>query len=575
MAHSFVVTRFIPQRSAWWTSYYGVQKASALVTHPFLALRVFATDLGWGDPSNPTRHIYLFIVSPQKPTGLNSDCYFTVASTVSEETRHLRVHPPLTRDGPTLYIHTFPKLYEEESSFRIFCRSVMKDHSRRMRLQRLETIRTSSPHDADKVQSDWDTWSGQLDEEYLHEPGGLVYEHLPFNNLPLQEPCSIHQELLLYKQFTADYSWSGVTAAISWVRELRDRMAKEGLPQAKLVDSGPYSGSRAEPSIRATMEALQSMNIPYDGDPPPAAEAEEEPEWEWDDPCPASEMVPISSDTVGSADVKVIVFDLIGTILDRETAVREALQSIIQADWTDLTPRQLVAVYMECEALQSKHQPGAAYVDIARSAFKDVGMRLGFNISEGALDQSIQCLMQPHLYPDGFPAIAALHARGYKILGFSSLDAHTFTQYFQRSVPPEVTIVQPSPTSTPLYSPNLQVFPDLLSHCRCGDEEIQKAQVLVVTAAPYRTAEPASTSGFPTALIKRAGGLESNVNINTAAPTVVIDGLSHLCKVLESVPLSPPETAFSRVQRFRVNGLYQSTEPIGSGSFGEGNCIPV
>ncbi|KAF8491428.1 kinase-like domain-containing protein [Gautieria morchelliformis] len=223
---------------------------------------------------------------------------------------------------------------------------------------------------------------------------------------------------------------------------------------------------------------------------------------------------------------------------------------------------------MECEALQSKHQPGAAYVDIARSAFKDVGMRLGFKISEGALDQSIQCLLQLHLYPDGFPAIAALHARGYKILGFSSLDAHTFTQYFQRSVPAEVTIVQPPPTCTPLYSPNPQLFPDLLSHCRCIDEEIQTAQILVVTAAPYRTAEPANTSGFPTALIKRAGGLESNVNISTAAPTVVIDGLSPLCKVLESVPLSPPETAFSRVQRFRVNGLYQSTEPIGSGSFG-------
>ncbi|KAF8491435.1 serine/threonine kinase [Gautieria morchelliformis] len=42
-----------------------------------------------------------------------------------------------------------------------------------------------------------------------------------------------------------------------------------------------------------------------------------------------------------------------------------------------------------------------------------------------------------------------------------------------------------------------------------------------------------------------------------------------MCKVLESVPLSPPETvARSRFQRFRVNGLYQSTKPIGSGSFG-------
>jgi FMN phosphatase YigB (HAD superfamily) len=335
------------------------------------------------------------------------------------------------------------------------------------------------------------------------------------------------------------------------------------------------------------------MHIPYDGDPPPAensSDVEEEPEW--DDPDPSFEHVRSSAHPVVSEDVKVIVFDLFGTIFvsavpvlclynsklpqNRETAVREALQSIIQADWGDLTPRQLVAVYMECEALQSKQQPDAAYVDIARGAFKDVGMRLGFNVSEGALDQSIQCLLQPRLYPDGVPAIAALHARGYKILGFSSLDAHTFTRYFQRSVPAEVTIVHPSPTCTPLYSPNPQLFPDLLSHCRCGDEEIQTAQILVVTAAPYRTAEPANTSGFSTALIKRAGELEPNVDIDTAAPTLIIDGLSQLYKVLESVPLCPPEPAINnRIQRFRINGLYQSTKPLGYGSFGEGDCFDM
>ena len=69
MVHSFIVRRFIPQHSAWLTLYYGVQKASALVTGPFLALHIFTTDLGLGDPSNPTCHIYLFIVSPQNLWG--------------------------------------------------------------------------------------------------------------------------------------------------------------------------------------------------------------------------------------------------------------------------------------------------------------------------------------------------------------------------------------------------------------------------------------------------------------------------------------------------------------------------
>jgi hypothetical protein len=148
MAHSFVIARLIPQFSSRRTSYYGVQTSSALVARPFLALQLLTTDLGWGDPTNPQQKI-LFIVSTEKPTGANHDCYFMVAPTASKETRHLYVHPPLTTGVQTLYIHTSPQLYEteiidnsaksdcppivshqlDESSFNIFCSSVREDYN--------------------------------------------------------------------------------------------------------------------------------------------------------------------------------------------------------------------------------------------------------------------------------------------------------------------------------------------------------------------------------------------------------------------------------------------------------------
>jgi hypothetical protein len=255
---------------------------------------------------------------------------------------------------------------------------------------------------------------------------------------------------------------------------------------------------------------------------------------------------------------------------DREMAIREALQSITQANCGELTPQQLLALYIECEAVQSKQQLDAAYINIARHAFKDVEIHLGCHIDEGTLDKSIKCLLQPHLHPDAVPVITSLHACGYKILDFSSVDATTFSQCFQPPMPAEITVIHPSPTCAPLYSPNTQLFPDLLAYCRSSDEALQPDQILVVTAAPYRIVESANKAGFPTSLIKRAQDLESNVNIDTAVPTLVISEMSLLCEAVERFPLNPQDPGIShRIQQFRVNGLYQATKLVGYGSFGE------
>ncbi|KAG2741337.1 hypothetical protein P692DRAFT_20256953 [Suillus brevipes Sb2] len=45
VSHSFVVAKFLPQRSATWTSHYGLEKAASLKSHPFLALRVSRADI--------------------------------------------------------------------------------------------------------------------------------------------------------------------------------------------------------------------------------------------------------------------------------------------------------------------------------------------------------------------------------------------------------------------------------------------------------------------------------------------------------------------------------------------------
>ncbi|KAG1779413.1 hypothetical protein EV702DRAFT_99782 [Suillus placidus] len=80
MPHSLVVAKFMPQRSAYWTSHYGREKAISLPTRPFLALRISQNDIGL---DNQLREgDFLFAVSPQKPSGVNKGCYFALGSSL-------------------------------------------------------------------------------------------------------------------------------------------------------------------------------------------------------------------------------------------------------------------------------------------------------------------------------------------------------------------------------------------------------------------------------------------------------------------------------------------------------------
>ncbi|KAG1741516.1 uncharacterized protein EDB91DRAFT_1222426 [Suillus paluster] len=109
MLHSFVIAKFIPQgRSTSWTSYYWVEKATSLTTRSFLVLRISRSDIGSDDKSQ-----LLFVISPQKPGGVNDGCYITLGSSLDEGKKILHVEPFLCPEGGTLYVHTFPSLLED------------------------------------------------------------------------------------------------------------------------------------------------------------------------------------------------------------------------------------------------------------------------------------------------------------------------------------------------------------------------------------------------------------------------------------------------------------------------------
>ncbi|KAG1887633.1 kinase-like domain-containing protein [Suillus subluteus] len=559
--HSFVVAKFLPQRSATWTSYYGLKKAASLKSLPFLALRVSRTDIGMQKFDRQGQ--FLFAISSKKPTGVNDGYYFALRSSLDKDS----VEPPLRPGDRTLYVHTFLKLLEDtefklspetvphisnrldESSYLTFCRSVMED--------------AQSSGGSDPVEDGWDSWSGESQGEYLNRRSGYVFEYLEPQSFNLSaatvEPTSIHQDLLLYNQLAADYSWLGVTAAVKWAMKSRAVSHKSSSFVGKLPTFNE--------SLQAHALTLWSTRIPFDGDPPVADSTSQTKEvFDWDDePCVDLDFVPDYVPPISAPSASVIAFDLFGTILDRDGAVDEAMRLLSP---THPDRRRLSEVYLECELMRHRDNPDALYTDIVRHALEDVCTFLGAPLSEVLLRETVQTILQPGLYDDAEATVRTLLDQGYTVVGLPIPDAQSF---LLPQLSSGLTVDNQLPFLSDLFSQNPSMFSDLWERCRLACGTTERTQILVVTSSRYQVMEPASVAGFPTVLVQRPGCLESEVKLGTSDPTLAVDGLQALQTRLQTssaLHSSPVERTLSRVKEFRVCDMYQVTNSLGMGSFG-------
>ncbi|EED77688.1 predicted protein [Postia placenta Mad-698-R] len=221
-AQSFVLARLLPQRSAYWTSYHGYNRAALVPNRPFVALRVRYTRY-------ECDFVQMFLVSTRKRTsGLYADCDMPLASR-SDDARvgldgALRAVPFLPTSTTSLYLHTFPGMHArdgftvgnsvfnddegdkhklDESSFERFWSKAWNEGLRFTgRGWDSKTMKPRSSGGEEPVQDKWDTFSKDVNDiEYLHNPSGrCMFERLEFQDLPLSEEPSIYRELAIYDQ---------------------------------------------------------------------------------------------------------------------------------------------------------------------------------------------------------------------------------------------------------------------------------------------------------------------------------------------------------------------------------------
>ncbi|KAG2351178.1 hypothetical protein BDR07DRAFT_1502341 [Suillus spraguei] len=251
MPHNFVVGRTIyPSVRLLGPLVYGILQATSLTSRPFLALRISRRDIGCGDQWREGD--FLFAISPHKPSGVNEGCHLALGSSLDERSKMLHVEPPLHPEGGTLYVHTFPRLLEhlgpkppisvahlphqlEQSSYLTFCRSVLDDYDRILQDRYSNDERSSGG--SEPVEDEWHVWDNPQQTERALKREGYVFNYLEPQNFDLSavEPPSIYQELLLYNQLAADYSWMGVTVAVNWALKLRNFDSTHGAQWSNLL----------------------------------------------------------------------------------------------------------------------------------------------------------------------------------------------------------------------------------------------------------------------------------------------------------------------------------------------------
>ncbi|KAG1836773.1 kinase-like domain-containing protein [Suillus subalutaceus] len=265
-----------------------------------------------------------------------------------------------------------------------------------------------------------------------------------------------------------------------------------------------------------------------------------------DEPCDYLNFILDYVPPISAPSASVVAFDLFGTILDRDGAVNEAMHLL-----SPMHPDRcrISEVYLECELMGHGDNPNALYINIMWHALEGVCTFLGVPLSEVLLREAIQTILQPGLYPDAEAAVRTLLAQGYTVVGLPIPDAQSFSL---RQLPFGLTVDNhPTPLSD-LFSQNPSIFSDLLECCRLACSTIERTQVLVVMSSHYQVMEPASVGSFPTVLVQLDG----------------LQALQMRLQTLSALHPSPVEHTPSSIKEFRVCSMYQVTDLLGVGSFG-------
>ncbi|KAI0326093.1 hypothetical protein GY45DRAFT_1437883 [Cubamyces sp. BRFM 1775] len=375
--------------------------------------------------------------------------------------------------------------------------------------------------------------------------------------------------------------------------------------------AAPTFPAHNDPALHAAAQALFAMRNPFEIDPQLQTAADEDAnrvgsgsspnsdgshEYDPDtDPIlpPAFPKLAGKYSIVKCGLVKVVAFEVFGVILNREDAIRRALQ-----EWLPFVPRtcgldDVVRRYVHYEAFTERDLESCNEITletIIQGGLQALAEQLHIDPSEQAhlLSTALTTILTPHPYPDAGSTIADLKRRGYSLVCLPPHSPSDTLEHARRVLPagtldgvrvfPKVSSVHfASLTRDPAFGSTFQEFcsegvvsnlrgvanavADATSGVAGGadgltgpartddkdkdsdsDEEsklLNRNEIIIATAGMGRVVVGAQEGGFATCLVERADCRESLVSFALGGggyrhpvPSIIVEGFAALGKAL-------------------------------------------
>jgi len=190
-----------------------------------------------------------------------------------------------------------------------------------------------------------------------------------------------------------------------------------------------------------------------------------------------------------------LTFDCYGTLIDWESGLLAALQSILRSHGQSLNDRQILEIYGELEP--KAQNPYRRYRQVLAQVVRGFGDRLGFPVSNAEAESLPESLKDWLPFPDTRAALAVLKTR-YKLAIISNTDDDLFAataRHFEVKFDEVITAEQAK-----AYKPSTAPF--VLALERLG---LPPERVLHCGQSIYHDVLPAKSLKLATALVYRRG----------------------------------------------------------------------
>ncbi|KAJ6517211.1 HAD-like domain-containing protein, partial [Mycena vitilis] len=221
----------------------------------------------------------------------------------------------------------------------------------------------------------------------------------------------------------------------------------------------------------------------------------------------------------------VIYFDVFGTLIDHESGIFTALESLISQSSYRFTRNEALSWYFDVEHEVKKRTPELPYVQLLARAYANMATLLGLASTDDEVFRFSCSIFNWPLFGDAVPTLQALRPFVSVLAGLVDMDFELFskTAAFEQLNPFLETMSSWDLFHVYRPEPNA-IYPPLMFHDSLG---IPRAHRCFVSSALFRELEPACHADIPAIWLRRPGTIAANLST---------DNGSFVWKICERLP---------------------------------------